>query len=110
MPIVTQFLTQISQFLRDQNGDALQSWLQVDSNASKQYFDMAAELRASFGSSASIDHVLDQNLPQGDAVEDGEAAVWPGFIAFMKDYLIVWRDVDFNDLRGAHELLSGLVK
>lgn len=41
---------------------------------------------------------------------EGQATVWPGFVAFMKDYMAFWRDVNYDDLLGAHQLLSGLVK
>jgi hypothetical protein len=41
-------------------------------------------------------------------VEEGDT--WPGFLAFMKEYLEFWRDVNFDDLLETHTQLSGVVK
>jgi hypothetical protein len=122
MGLVTHFLIQIRTFVRDQNGDLLGDWLRVEPNASSQYHKLAAELRAEYkarsgkgGSGAgrgtkSIDQEVEDALPQDDDVPEGQGTAWPGFIAFMKDYLSFWRDVDFEDLLSAHQLLSSLVK
>lgn len=109
MSLVTQFLTQIRQYVRAQDGPSLRSWLQLDSNASPQYQAMAAELRASFNRPGQLDAVLDRTLSSDNASDD-EVAPWPGFVALMRDYLLTWRDIDFSDLVSAHELLSGLLK
>jgi hypothetical protein len=103
MSLVSQFLSQIQQQVRSQQGDLLRSWLQVEPESPKQYYDLAAELR-------SIDKIVEDRLPQQDDLPEGQATSWPGLLAFLKDYLTYWRDVDFSDLLGAHQLLSGLVK
>lgn len=110
MSLVNRFLNEIHQQVRRQQGDALKSWLQVEPGSAKQYYDLAAELRSRFADQTKVDKVIDNCLPQEDNVADGEATVWPGFIGFMRDYLIFWRDVNFDDLLSAHQLLSGLVK
>lgn len=110
MALVSQFLSQIRQQVRSQQGDQLRSWLQVEPGSPKQYHDLAAELRARHGSAESIDRAIEASLPQDDDVPEGQATVWPGFLAFMKDYLVFWRDVNFGELLEAHQLLSGLVK
>ncbi len=110
MALVKQFLSQIRQQVQNQQGEQLRSWLQVEPEAPKQYHDLAAQLRTSYPDQASIDKLVDASLPQEDDVPDGQATVWPGLLAFIKDYLIFWRDVDYDDLLGAHQLLSGLVK
>lgn len=113
MSLVSQFLAQIRDFVRAQNGGGLRAWLQVEPGADQQYHDMGRELRAAFRRPGTIDKALEASLPLDDDDDDddgGRAAVWPGLLAFIKDYLVFWRDVDPADLLAAHELLSGLVK
>lgn len=109
MPLVIQFLSQIRQFVRCQNGDELRSWLQVEPGSPQEYHKLAAELRSQFRQQG-LDDLIEKALPQEDDVPEGQATAWPGFVAFMKDYLTFWRDINYDDLLGAHQLLSGLVK
>ncbi|KAG5950664.1 hypothetical protein E4U53_004634, partial [Claviceps sorghi] len=109
MSLVAQFLTQIRHYVRSQQGDMLRAWLQVEPGSDQKYYDMAAELRAKFAGPEGIEAALDRYLPMEDDVPDGQATVWPSFQSFMKDYLILWRDIDYDDLLGAHELLTALV-
>ncbi|KAM0524630.1 hypothetical protein ACHAPE_000728 [Trichoderma viride] len=108
MSLVSQFLSQIQQQVRSQQGDLLRSWLQVEPESPKQYHDLAAELRSKFSRQDAIDKLVEDRLPQQDDLPEGQATAWPGLLAFLKDYLTYWRDVDFSDLLGAHQLLSGL--
>ncbi|KAM0404163.1 hypothetical protein ACHAQC_001784 [Fusarium culmorum] len=108
MPLVLDFLIQIRSFIRSQNGDELRAWLQVEPNSPQQYHNLAAELRSQFRQQG-LDNIIEKSLPQDDDVPEGQATVWPGFVAFMKDYMAFWRDVNYDDLLGAHQLLSGLV-
>jgi nuclear mRNA export protein PCID2/THP1 len=109
MALVIQFLTQIRNFVRDQNGDELQSWLQVAPDANQQYHQLAAELRSQYRAQG-LDKIVEQCLPQDDDVEEGKATSWPGLVAFLRDYFAYWRDANFDDLLGTHQRLSGLVK
>lgn len=109
MPLVIEFLSQIRQFVRSQNGNELRAWLQVEPGSPEQYHKLAAELRSQFRQQA-LEKLIDKTLPQEDDVPEGQATAWPGFIAFMKDYLTFWRDIDYDDLLRAHQLLIGLVK
>lgn len=110
MSLVSQFLSQLQQQVRSQQGDLLRSWLQVEPESPKQYHDLAAELRSKFSRQDAIDKIVEDRLPQQDDLPEGQATSWPGLLAFLKDYLTYWRDVDFSDLLGAHQLLSGLAK
>lgn len=112
MSLVREFLGAIREQVRQQQGDALRSWLQVDSSAGAQYHNLGAQLRAHFATPASVDKVVEACLPQDDVddVPEGQATAWPGLQSFIKDYLVFWRDIDYDDLLGAHQLLSGLVK
>ncbi|KAM3432810.1 hypothetical protein MY4824_006327 [Beauveria thailandica] len=107
--LVREFLGAIREQVRQQQGDALRAWLQVDSTSDPQYFKLAAELRSSFTTPASVDDIVEACLPQEDNVPEGQATAWPGFQSFIKDYLVFWRDIDFDDLAAAHQRLAGLV-
>ncbi|KAF3811635.1 hypothetical protein GCG54_00001964 [Colletotrichum gloeosporioides] len=109
MALLVQFLTQIRTFVRAQNSDELRNWLQVEPNAHQQYHQLAAELRNQFRSGSGLEDTIEKCLPEEDDVPEGQGSPWPGFITFMKDYMLFWRDVDYDDLLGAHTLLSGLV-
>lgn len=119
MTLLTQFLTNLRSFARDQDGDSLRAWLQVSPNASQQYFGLGAELRAQFGGggparggrgSEALAAAVERGLPEDDDVREGQGTSWPGFVTFVKDYMVFWRDVDFEDLVRAHSQLCGLVK
>lgn len=111
MALVTQFLGQIHQQVRSQRGDLLRQWLQIEPSSPPQYHKLAAQLRTpQFKDQLAIEKVVETCLPYEDDLADGQATAWPGLLAFMKDYLIFWRDVNYDDLLGAHQLLSGLVK
>lgn len=112
MTLLIEFLTQIRAFVRQQNGDELRNWLLVEPNASQTYHNLAAQLRTGFRQqdSTALERTIEKCLPEDDDVSEGEATPWPGFVTFMKDYLLFWRDVDFDNLLAAHTLLSGLVK
>ncbi|KAG5998167.1 hypothetical protein E4U52_001533 [Claviceps spartinae] len=109
MSLVAQFLTQIRQYVHAQQGDMLRAWLQVEPSSDKKYYDMAAELRATCAGAEGIEAVIEQYLPVEDDVPHGQGGVWSSFQSLMKDYLTLWRDVDYEDLLGAHELLTALV-
>ncbi|KAF4126714.1 PAM protein [Geosmithia morbida] len=111
MSLVVQFLTQINQQVRNQQGDALCSWLQVSPESGAQYHQLASELRTqtqyASGSPGGLDDVVDRNLPESD--DDDVVSPWSGFRSFIKDYMAFWRDVDYDDLVAAHDLLNTLV-
>lgn len=109
MSLLIHFLTQIRSFVRAQDGDNLRAWLQVGPQSSSQYYQLQDELNTP-ERKRDLAALLNECLPIDDDVEDGQATVWPGFIAFVTDYLVFWRDVNFDDLPAAHQLLSGLAK
>lgn len=106
MSLTVQFLSEVRKFLKGRSGEQLRQWLQVEPPVPDQYHTLARELR----SVASIEKLVEQHLPEEDDVPPDQGSSWRGFIAFMGDYLRYWRDVDFDDLLGAHELLMGLTK
>lgn len=120
MSLLAQFLTNLASFTRDQDGESLRAWLQVSPNASQQYFGLGAELKAQFGAggtrgrggkgSEALAAAVEKGLPEEDNVREGQGTSWPGFVTFVRDYMVFWRDVDFEDLVRAHAQLCGLVK
>lgn len=125
MPLLNEFLTNLASFVRAQDGENIRAWLQVSPNASQQYFKLASELKSQFGNAsggaapkgkgkgkgdAALEAAVERGLPEEDGVGEGQGTVWPGFVTFVKDYMLFWRDVDFGDLVRAHSLLCGLVK
>ncbi|EFX03460.1 cop9 signalosome complex subunit 12 [Grosmannia clavigera kw1407] len=109
MSLATQFLTSIRGFVSRQDGAALRDWLQVDRGASPQYWTLAQELRVGFRDDAAVSSLVDRCLPT-DEDDGSEGGVpWPGLVAFVRDYMLYWRGVDFDDLPALHVLLSGLL-
>jgi hypothetical protein len=111
MSLVTVFLTQLNKQIRHQEGDNLAAWLQVAPEAGGQYHQLAAELRSNYRDNDILDKAIEKHLPDFNGnLQEGQGAPFSSFKAFVKDYLIFWRDVDYEDLLGAHELLSTVVK
>lgn len=106
MALIEQFLAEVRRFLKSRNGEQLRQWLQVEPPVPDQYHKLAQELRGV----TSIEKLVEKHLPEEDDVPADQGTAWRGFIAFMEDYFKYWRDVDFEDLLGAHDLLMGLTK
>lgn len=109
MSLVIQFLTQIRQHVRNQDGDHLRAWLQVAPEAGRQYHELAGELRTQYRQEG-LEKIIDKCLPEDSEPEEGQGTPWSSFNTFLKDYFVFWRDVNYDDLLGAHELLSVVVK
>lgn len=110
MTLTNQFLTPIRGYLKALDGDALRDWLKVEPPLPQEYFDLAAELKSGYQDDTAIEKLIESCLPEEEDVPEGQGTTWPGFVAFMKDYFEYWRDVDFDDLLGAHQLLTSLTK
>ncbi|CAG9997691.1 unnamed protein product [Clonostachys byssicola] len=110
MSLVIQFLSQIRNFIRKQDGDSLRSWLQVGPNSPRQYHELRAELRNQYRQSG-LDNIIQKCLPDDEDDEvEGEAVPWPSLVTFIKEYFTFWRDADYDaDLVRTHQLLSTLV-
>ncbi|CAK7197592.1 hypothetical protein SEUCBS139899_000240 [Sporothrix eucalyptigena] len=106
MSLSTQFLSSILGFVKKQDGSSLRAWLRVEPESPSQYFQLGQELKTQFRGDASIHSLVEKCLPQDNG--DG-AAPWLSFILFMKDYMLYWRDVNFDDLPAVYSLLSSLL-
>lgn len=108
MSLTVEFLTNIREFISSRNGKKLRDWLLVEPPVPDQYHKLATELQHRHRDGNSLVRLIEQHLPEEDAVPEDRGTCWPGFAGFMKDYFEYWRDVDFSDLLGAHQLLTAL--
>ncbi|KAI1107742.1 hypothetical protein F4804DRAFT_296947 [Jackrogersella minutella] len=108
MSVTKQFLGGIRDILTSLNGEGLRDWLKVEPPLPQEYLNIAAELKSGYQDDHVLEKLVELSLPEDENVLEGKGTSWPGFVAFIKDYLGYWRDVDFNDLLGAHQLLTEL--
>jgi nuclear mRNA export protein PCID2/THP1 len=110
MAVIEQFLTSISGFLHAKDAAKLQDWLRVEPPLPDQYYNLGRELQISYADSDTLERYIAKLIPENDSPFLEEGGAWPGFLAFIKEYLEFWRDVNFEDLLETHSQLSGLVK
>jgi nuclear mRNA export protein PCID2/THP1 len=110
MAIIEEFLSSILRFLRTKDAANLQLWLRVEPPLPDQYYQLGQELRQSYSDSKALEKYIEKLLPENSNGKADEGDTWPGFLAFMKEYLEFWRDVNFDDLLETHNQLSGVVK
>ncbi|KAI0599371.1 hypothetical protein F4775DRAFT_123387 [Biscogniauxia sp. FL1348] len=108
MALTIKFLTSIRGFLKTRNGDGLRDWLMVEPPLPQEYLNLATELKNGYRNTNAIEKLVESCLPEEDNVPEDQGTAWPGFVSFMRDYFEYWRDVDFEDLLGAHQLLTAL--
>ncbi|POS79739.1 hypothetical protein DHEL01_v201870 [Diaporthe helianthi] len=106
-PLATQFLSTIRAHVVALDGDSLDAWLQVEPGAtSHAYLQLRDELRQGLGINNQLERLVEKSLPEIDDPPDGTGSPWPSFVTFVKDYLLYWRDADFDDLMSVQESLS----
>jgi hypothetical protein len=110
MATIKTFLTSISNFLRAKDSTSLQDWLRVEPPLPDVYYKLGEELRKSYQNSDALERHISTLIPDNDNGKPDEGDTWPGFLAFMKEYLEFWRDVNFEDLVTTHAQLTSLVK
>lgn len=108
--LATQFLSTIRDHVVALDGDSLDAWLQVEPGAtSHAYLQLRDELRQGLGMNNQLERLIEKSLPEIDDPPDGTGSPWPSFVTFVKDYMLYWRDADFDDLMSVQESLSGLL-
>ena len=110
MPIIDEFLSSISNFLKSKDASQLQLFLRVEPPLPDQFLQLSQELKASYRDGDKLEAHIARLVPEA---EDGNSEVggaWPGFLAFLREYLEFWRDVNFEDLLETHTQLSNLAK
>jgi hypothetical protein len=112
MALVDEYLRSISKLLRAKDAAELQFYLRVepDPQLTNKFFQLSQELKSSYRDSDVLERHITKLLPENDEANGDEGDVWPGFLAFMKEFLEYWRDVNFEDLLETHSQLSGLTK
>ncbi|KKA29948.1 hypothetical protein TD95_005150 [Thielaviopsis punctulata] len=108
MSLLVEFLSQIRTFVKAKDGGPqLGEWLKVEPTASATYFQLAQELRTQFRDAAAVEATVNKCFPDED-VPSGQVAPWPSFVSFMREYVMYWRDANFDDLVTTHERLCTL--
>jgi nuclear mRNA export protein PCID2/THP1 len=112
MAIVDEYLKSILELLHAKNSVELQFYLRVEPDPSlpDNFLRLSKELKTSYRDSNVLEQHVAKLLPENDDGKADEGDVWPGFLAFIKEYLEYWRDVNFDDLLETHFQLSGLAK
>ncbi len=110
MTILDEFLAEILGFIKTRNASNLQLWLRVEPPLPNHYYRLKREVKAKFNDNEALEKHVIQHLPETDTTNPAEGDVWPGFHALILEFLIFWRDVDFQDLLETHGQLSSLVK
>jgi hypothetical protein len=113
MAIVEEYLNSILKLVETKNSKELQSYLRVepDPQLPDSFAQLSQELKTSYFDSKILEQQIADLLPtreDEDRPEDGN--IWPGFLAFIQEYLEYWRDVNFADLLETHLQLSNLTK
>jgi hypothetical protein len=108
MAILESFLTSISDFLRQKDSNNLKLWLRVEPPVPNEFHQLGQELRASWQDSSKLEKLIDRLVLESEDDTSDEGGAWPGFLLFMKEYLVYWRDADFDDLLGTNQRLSDL--
>lgn len=109
MPVLDQFLIEISRFLYAKDAAGLQSYLKVEPPLPAIYGQLTQELKAGFRDGEKLERHITKLIPEKDEPKQDEGNTWPAFQAFMREYLEFWRDVNFDDLLATHTQLSALV-
>lgn len=113
MAIVDEYLEAILKLVETKNSNELASYLRVepDPQLPDSFAQLSQELKASYSAGKVLEQKITKLLPtrdDEDRPEDGN--IWPGFLAFIQEYLEYWRDVNFDDLLETHFQLSNLTK
>lgn len=119
-PTLDKFLAAISDFLRSRNVIQLRDYLLVEPPLPAIYSTLISELHQEYPEARNdaLEQKCTDLLPEREngvgSTDNNNSSSgggsWPGFIAFMKEYLIYLRDVYFENLLETHTLLSNLVK
>ncbi|KAJ5593810.1 uncharacterized protein N7459_000018 [Penicillium hispanicum] len=107
-PILDQFLGELSEFVRNRDGDQLQNFLQIEPPLSDLYQRMIEELRQRYRPGAQSDTELLQRCEALVPHSKGSSS-WTAFPIFVKLYLTFLRDVNVENLLETYNLLKGLL-
>jgi hypothetical protein len=110
MPVIDDYLRGVSQLLRTKNSSELKLFLRVEPPLPDNFVQLSQELKTSYRDSNILERKITKLIPENEDFNSDGGDVWPGFLAFMKEYLEYWRDVNFEDLLETHSQLSGLAK
>ena len=109
-PTIDQFLSVVSNLIKDRNGFQLQQLLPIEPPFANQYNQMINEIQTFFppGQEKKLENKCTGFLPE--AVQGVDGAPWTAFIHFMVAYLGFIRSVDPSNLLETYNSLSNLVQ
>lgn len=110
MAILEGYLAEISRILKTKNDTQLKAYLRVEPPLPDEFTQLSLELKKSWRDGGRLERLIEKTIPLSDDDKADEGGSWPGFLAFMKEYLEYWRDVNMEDLVRTHEQLSSLAK
>ncbi|KUJ16699.1 COP9 signalosome-like protein complex subunit 12 [Mollisia scopiformis] len=108
MAFLDGYLADISQFLKTKDDEKLQNYLRVEPPLPDDFTQLSLELKKSWRDSSRLEKHVERLIPMSDDDKADEGGSWPGFLAFIQEYLEYWRDVNFDDLVRTHDQLSSL--
>lgn len=109
MDVIATFLKGVRELVVAGDGSTLCDWLVAEPDSPPAYHLIGQELRKKYPKGSSgLQALVEKSLPEEDNVAEGGSTPWPGFHAFMTEYLSYWRDVNFNDLMDIHERFCAL--
>ena len=110
-PTIDQFLGEIAQIVREQNGTKLQEYLVIEPPLSPIYQRIVDELRQAYPNAHShtaLENKCKSFIPEYEEGEDGGSR--SSFISFMVKYFAFLRDVNVENLLETHDMLKALLK
>lgn len=110
MAILDGYLAEISNLLKTKNDIALKAYLRVEPPLPEEFTKLSQELKTSWRDGSRLEKRIEKLVPLSDDDKADEGGSWPGFLAFMKEYLEYWRDVNMEDLVRTLQQLSSLTK
>ncbi|KAI9782432.1 MAG: hypothetical protein M1816_001884 [Peltula sp. TS41687] len=112
-PTLEEFLKGIHDLLRSRNSRQLRNYMLVEPPLPEIYYKLTFELRRAYPgkSDQSLEQKYHELFPEEEDGDGGEAqgTAWPGFLAFLTEYLRYLRDVNVENLLETHDQLSGVV-
>ncbi|KAL8352025.1 hypothetical protein RB601_002380 [Gaeumannomyces tritici] len=109
MDILPAFLKGVREHVVAGDGETLSQWLLAEPDSPPVYFALGQELRRRYPKAGSaLRTLIEKSLPEDDEPPESGNTPWGGFHAFVHEFLVYWRDVNFGDLMDVHERLLAL--
>src|SRR5690242_1854376 len=98
MPVLNEFLSDISHILETQDAAGLKQHLCIEPPLPNSFLILQQELRASYTDDKLLEKHVERHIPINHDAEPGEGTAWNGFLEFLRAFLEYLRDVNFDNL------------